>query len=297
MGLFDKNSWFTKFVEGIPVVGYIPSAVHALAGNTDEARRAAAKSTSSALVTVGGIGGFIVGGPAGAMAGGAAGGAAGSAVEGAIATTVSDDVKKDMISLKGKDILIGTAFGGLTGAFSGISTTIGKEVGLSTAKGFVVGKALDGSFVALPKSLIDSGKPIPKDQTGLSEEQKNDAAKYVKDVVSQAKNFVPVLMAGTYTTWIKYGSSGWVEENPHGLKLEIQEDASIKLFVKDIEVTSWILNQDGELSWENEPGASRSGVPVSANIKFEYKNNIFTGYFRYPGEGKVDFKGQLEVPT
>lgn len=296
MGIFDKNSWFTKFAEGIPVIGYIPAAVHALAGNEDEARRAAAKSTNSAMVTAGGIGGFLVGGPAGAVAGGAAGGALGATIEGGIATTVHENVRKDMVKLDGTDILIGTAFGGLSGAFSGVSGTIAEEAELSLTKKFIVGQTLNGVFVGVPRAVLASSKNNADGQTELTEAEKQEAASHVTEVASKAKDFVPVLLAGSYTTWFKYGSSGWVEKRPGGLKIEIQDSGSIKLFVTDIEVTGWLLNQNNELTWENEPGASRDGVPQSANIQFNYAEKSFSGYFQYPGEGKIDFRGEFEAP-
>ncbi|CAF4910652.1 unnamed protein product, partial [Rotaria sp. Silwood2] len=70
---FSKDGAVTKFVEKVPVAGYGVSAVHAIAGNQEHAKRAAANATNATLTTAGAIAGGIVGGPAGAMAGAAAG--------------------------------------------------------------------------------------------------------------------------------------------------------------------------------------------------------------------------------
>jgi hypothetical protein len=106
---------------------------------------------------------------------------------------------------------------------------------------------------------------------------------------------MPVLKAGNYTTWFKYGDSGWVERRPHGLRIEIQEDATVKVFVTGAEVTTWRLDQDHRIVWENEPNSSRGGVPEAATLKFDYATNSFSGFFRYRGEGPIDFRGEFEA--
>jgi hypothetical protein len=69
---FSKDGDATVFFEALPVVGYVAAAVHGIARNDEHAKRAAAKCTNSSLVTIGTVGGGLVGGIPGAMAGGAA---------------------------------------------------------------------------------------------------------------------------------------------------------------------------------------------------------------------------------
>lgn len=66
---WGKDGELTKCAETLPVIGYIASAGHAIAGNRQQARQAASKAsktTMSALVTGSAIGGSMVGGPKGA---------------------------------------------------------------------------------------------------------------------------------------------------------------------------------------------------------------------------------------
>lgn len=65
---WGKDGELTHFAESLPVVRYIASAGHAIAGNEQQARRAAkktAKATTAALVAGSGITGSVVGGPKG----------------------------------------------------------------------------------------------------------------------------------------------------------------------------------------------------------------------------------------
>ena len=61
--MFYKDGYGTKFFEEIPVIGYIPSMIHGIAGNHDHAKRAAAKCTNSVLETGGALIGGVAGGP------------------------------------------------------------------------------------------------------------------------------------------------------------------------------------------------------------------------------------------
>lgn len=80
---WGKDGQVTKFCESVPVLGYVASAGHAIAGDKQRARRATVSSTKKTLVTVGGTVGLL-GGPAGAVAGAGLGNVAGQCAERAI---------------------------------------------------------------------------------------------------------------------------------------------------------------------------------------------------------------------
>eukprot|EP00794_Sanderia_malayensis_P017396 gene17396-19138_t len=84
---WGKDGEITKFVEGVPVVGYVASAGHGIAAavtgdeeDLQRARRACAASTKSGLVATGATVG-ILGGPAGIAAGAGLGSMAGQCAE------------------------------------------------------------------------------------------------------------------------------------------------------------------------------------------------------------------------
>jgi len=57
-------------------------------------------------------------------------------------------------------------------------------------------------------------------------------------------------------------------------------------------------NQNQLISWSDEAGASRGGKPLNANLQFNHHCcNKFSGWVQYPGEGRVDVKGEYEMPT
>ena len=66
---FGKDGAGTKYFEGLPVVGYVASAGHAIAGDNERAKRAAAAGTTGTATMAGAVGGGFLGGPAGAVAG------------------------------------------------------------------------------------------------------------------------------------------------------------------------------------------------------------------------------------
>jgi hypothetical protein len=78
---FSKDGDVTTFFEKIPVAGLVVSGVHGLAGNEEEARRAAMKNANTLAVVGAGIAGTLVGGPGGAMAASAVTAAAMNGVE------------------------------------------------------------------------------------------------------------------------------------------------------------------------------------------------------------------------
>ena len=64
--LFHRDGRATHLAESLPVAGYGVSALHALQGNQEHARRAAGRCTNSNLALCGGLVGGLGGGPAGA---------------------------------------------------------------------------------------------------------------------------------------------------------------------------------------------------------------------------------------
>ncbi|KAJ2920038.1 hypothetical protein MD484_g251, partial [Candolleomyces efflorescens] len=58
---FAKDGAITKFLEGLPIIGFVVGGVHWFAGNTDHAARAIAASAGSTTVTVGMIIGTAIG--------------------------------------------------------------------------------------------------------------------------------------------------------------------------------------------------------------------------------------------
>lgn len=92
---FGKDGTVTKFCESLPVVGYIASAGHAIAGDTDRAKRAAAAGTNGAVTFIGAVGGGLIGGPVGAVAGAGLGSAVGQLSEHAINDRDDVPIKTD----------------------------------------------------------------------------------------------------------------------------------------------------------------------------------------------------------
>ncbi|KAJ2912060.1 hypothetical protein MD484_g8355, partial [Candolleomyces efflorescens] len=58
---FAKDGAITKFLEGLPIIGFVVGGVHWFAGNTDHAARAIAASAGSTTVTVGMVIGTAIG--------------------------------------------------------------------------------------------------------------------------------------------------------------------------------------------------------------------------------------------
>eukprot|EP00092_Neocalanus_flemingeri_P031032 GFUD01033711.1.p1 GENE.GFUD01033711.1~~GFUD01033711.1.p1 ORF type:complete len:158 (+),score=33.52 GFUD01033711.1:47-475(+) len=56
----SEEGWLTRTVEKIPVVGYVASAAHAVAGNGDQARRAAENCTGSTVTALGVVTGAVM---------------------------------------------------------------------------------------------------------------------------------------------------------------------------------------------------------------------------------------------
>ncbi|KAL2837622.1 hypothetical protein BJX68DRAFT_249659 [Aspergillus pseudodeflectus] len=89
-GFFDPRGPFFRFLEDIPLLGYYIAGIDAMAGDEDEAKRAAAECTYSTMVLAASIAGGTLGGPLGAALGSAIATVAGKYVEAAIAETIED---------------------------------------------------------------------------------------------------------------------------------------------------------------------------------------------------------------
>lgn len=180
MGLFDKNGWLTKFLEAVPLVGYIPSIVHAAAGNSDEAKRASAKCTSSTIATAGALAGFPVFGAGAAVAarfiGGGFGGLAGNTVGAGISTTIhNDDVRNGAPSSSVQDCIISGALGAVSGGIGGVGSAIAPsnasaKFALESGLPEVSGGAVPQFFIDQTASAKSSGhfqrSPVEQETNG-----------------------------------------------------------------------------------------------------------------------------------
>lgn len=155
---WGKDGQVTKFCESVPVLGYVASAGHAIAGDEQRARRAAASSSKTTLVAVGGTVGLL-GGPAGAAAGAGLGNIAGQCAERGINHAIDEEFQTDAgtfddfdVEEFGKDLVFDTALGGLGSATGGAIKTAGKEasravVGASLKEGGKVVTKNAGRYV------------------------------------------------------------------------------------------------------------------------------------------------------
>ncbi|KAK1776295.1 Cyanovirin-N [Copromyces sp. CBS 386.78] len=68
-GFWDRDGWFAKTFEGVPLIGFAIAGVHAAAGNNEHAARALAKCANSSVVCVGVVIGFMLGETVGSVIG------------------------------------------------------------------------------------------------------------------------------------------------------------------------------------------------------------------------------------
>lgn len=132
---FGKNGKVTKVCESIPIIGYVAAAAQGIAGNQDEAKRAAAKCTNGTMTLAGGIAGGIVAGPGGAFLGAAALKGAGIATEYGIGHNHIDDaeVRAETVPTV-KSAALDIALAGASSGAGAVGGTIVKEVTGTTAK-------------------------------------------------------------------------------------------------------------------------------------------------------------------
>ncbi|KAF9995952.1 hypothetical protein BGZ80_007383, partial [Entomortierella chlamydospora] len=218
---FSKDGAATHFFERIPVVGYGVAGVQAIAGNSEQAKRALALSTNSLITTAGAVGGFAVGGPAGAVAGGALAAQAGMASEWGIAKTINDPtVKGDVGEVSVKRALVD----GLVGGVSGV---IGGGGGMGTAAKAAGEAALEGAGKSLTRTITTTvletmaGKTTLK---GAIETVKGAAIQATKEGVKGAvlqvgKNAGTIAATATAVTIGKQGTSISKKPYPHKPKV------------------------------------------------------------------------------
>ena len=132
---FGKDGSVTKFCEGLPVIGYVASAGHAIAGDNERAKRAAAAGTNGFVTMAGAVGGGLVGGPAGAIAGASVGNMVGQVGEHGINETTTCKTDKGDFSDFSAGGFIAEA--GLSAIGTGAGGTVGKS-----AAGKVVGESV-----------------------------------------------------------------------------------------------------------------------------------------------------------
>ena len=165
---------YVKFMETLPGVGYIQSAVHASDGDKDRAKRAAASSTGSTITTGGCVAGAAIGtvllpglgSVVGALIGGAVGGASGAVVKKAVNESINDQEIRDKAgSLKDitanellKEATVGAVFGSMSGV---VCSTAGGFLGKTAATTYVAektGSIVVDSFQEEMKESIDDEK-------------------------------------------------------------------------------------------------------------------------------------------
>jgi predicted Ser/Thr protein kinase len=161
-----KDGVLTKLFENIPILGYLPAAVHAVAGNSDHAKRAAAKCTNANIqAIIVGVAGASLGPGGGAVAaflGGHVGGALGTLAEAGIATTInSAEVRDGCASLTAGQAVMGACIGCLNGLIGiGTSSVLAKALGKILAKvqdGIareVTAEVLFGTIVGSIKTIL-----------------------------------------------------------------------------------------------------------------------------------------------
>ncbi|MCO5601997.1 hypothetical protein L7F22_056124 [Adiantum nelumboides] len=148
---FDKDGPATQFCESLPVVGYVASMAHGIAGNEEHAKRAAAKCTNATVTTICTVGGGLLGGPAGAMAGAAAGNAIGIGAEHGVSHHISDSaVRAHVGSVEATRFVTDM---GLSAVGGGMGNIASGAVGKGSVKQFVAGQAASGTFAGVPKAL------------------------------------------------------------------------------------------------------------------------------------------------
>ncbi|KAL6364101.1 hypothetical protein LRP88_03534 [Fusarium phalaenopsidis] len=179
---FSRNGSVTKFFEQIPVVGHVTAGIQALAGNTEEAKRALATSTGNLVSTAGAVGGFFVGGPPGAVAGGSLGGLVGTYVESGIAGSISDpSVKGDLGEVTAGKIITNVGLGGASGFLGGGGGLL-KSGGTALTKEFVKDAAKIGAGNVIGHGLKGL-KPGPDVHPGdPDEDPEPETRKYVSQI-------------------------------------------------------------------------------------------------------------------
>eukprot|EP01083_Nonionella_stella_P224129 798095_1 len=149
-----RDGVVTKIAESVPVIGYIPTALHAATGNKDHANRSLAKCTNATITATSGLVGFAIGGVTGGGYGGAIGAIIGSVAEKAISTTIKDqNIKLECDEFVPKDVGYNMLFGAIGGAGGGAISKYGKSVGVSSKK-IIAGRIVNGTVFGIQKKIL-----------------------------------------------------------------------------------------------------------------------------------------------
>ncbi|CEO98085.1 unnamed protein product (mitochondrion) [Plasmodiophora brassicae] len=177
---FSKDGKGTKAIEEIPIIGFLQSAKHAHAGDTDRALRAAAKCSSATihagtmLAAAVATGGLSL--PATLTLGAVAGGV-GLASELALKQQIEDpEVQGHLSNPTGTDLGMSLAFGSALGVVGGAGSTLAKgmlrEAGVQGAKAhatrFVTGQSMNQLQVAPVRREIKAA--VKQEVTSRSKE-------------------------------------------------------------------------------------------------------------------------------
>lgn len=235
-----KDGSVTKFCESLPVIGYVASAGHAIAGDTDRAKRAAAAGTNGTVSFIGAVGGGLVGGPVGAIAGAGLGSAVGQLSEHAINERDDvpiktdkggiSDMKAGSFFLEMGASMVGSAAGGTVG--KGISRQVVgkslKEVGGGGVKRYVTKRAVESAVNSSARKLT---KKVGAKSTGsraayagnYAAESESDEDEYAYDTESDEDDECVVAMP-VYKVHIKD-----MDDCPAGMRrLTIEEVIQLK---------------------------------------------------------------------
>eukprot|EP00486_Rosalina_sp_Unknown_P000118 CAMPEP_0201564860 /NCGR_PEP_ID=MMETSP0190_2-20130828/3498_1 /ASSEMBLY_ACC=CAM_ASM_000263 /TAXON_ID=37353 /ORGANISM="Rosalina sp." /LENGTH=167 /DNA_ID=CAMNT_0047981607 /DNA_START=189 /DNA_END=692 /DNA_ORIENTATION=+ len=136
------------------IIGYIPTALHAINGNKDHANRGLAKATNATITATSGLAGFTIGGVAGGGAGGAVGAVVGSVCEKAISTKIKDpNIKSECDQFTSKEAGYNILFGAIGGATSGTISNYGKSIGASK-KVIKATRLVNGVVIGMNKKMF-----------------------------------------------------------------------------------------------------------------------------------------------
>ena len=132
--LIARDGSITKVAERMAIIGYIPTALHAINGNKDHANRGLAKATNATITATSGLVGFTVGGVAGGGTGGAMGAILGSVCEKAISTKIKDpNIKSECDQFTAQDAGYNIVFGAIGGVTAAHIANYGESIGASKA--------------------------------------------------------------------------------------------------------------------------------------------------------------------
>ena len=152
--LIARDGSVTKIAESMAIIGYIPTALHALSGNVDHANRGLAKATNSTITMTSGVAGFSIGGVVGGGAGGAVGAVIGSVCEKAISTKIKDpNIKSECEQFTPKEAGYNVVFGAIRGVTGGKIANYGKSIGASKVA-IRAARIVNGVVIGVNKKMV-----------------------------------------------------------------------------------------------------------------------------------------------